>query len=1229
MLRHAAAGATLLLAVASSTSGLSSALGLGQAATPQEFGGDSSGVRSSLKTDGKSVAYHDAAASNAHHAAARTAAADARAVTAAAQSALDVARTAQLQAEAAEAAALLQLRQHPEHALDFGTDGGGGSCTPCPGRSRFDEGWCTHFNSTGAAGLVEPAFWLRFFPVPSIGAVIDWAEHSVALLLGGTVVLDHVDSTRGSHSWQRDGENTPLVSTASLRYSDVPVLRYSSIPVGQYWNSQSGYGQSTGVLECWSTGGVGAGYWLHWPYWPYAWCRGNCSFSDGVGRASPFGSWSHKDRDFAGRSCNLTDDAMGTQRFQPHPRRVPAGAWLSLETTGKCTRGQPKVHQASLPPEEWLAEAGIQLATVACLNRTGFFGRCRDAVGVNGSTGGANQGAACGAEFCLRSSSRALRQALVRCPSGAGPLRLRHKSDEHDVHGGENVSSLLVLAHAGVDTEAAASSSVLAPPLLPRCESPRCPEDFNNSGIAGRFPNGTDPCDATTTCVHDVFPGCTDYRGDSDSPWGDWCEATIADFDQNRTMPRNIGGGNHAIYYFEPEGSAAAPKAYVLYLPPSGALPVNSSQGRYEYFLFQWFRSNGIAVFMVPVPIPGWDGWDHVPNHTSASPYNYDCAKIVAGYGGMCVPSCDMCEKTRSISIIEAAIDKAAALGYTEQILMGWSSGGAMASAFVDHAHNSNFTTAHKARYNVQGLVLLSSGGQYCYAYGTIADLAGNAHWSACTSAKIFGCCPSDLTEDFFWYNPQDYPRHPPTLLVQSVGDNDADVDAARFYHQTMLAHGATSTHFAVGGQNHPVNPATFGVVASWVRNAFHRADRARAGLKADDAGAARLGALLARRPRAAARLSGLLEAKAARRHGDDEPPAAVLGGSDRAAGGPPGSQPTEWFDRLGSLSALRAVSAVGRQRLEVLAAAKAARALGAAPAAELGMPARSDPEAIPKTNLAPDDPETETEMATEPEAEAEAEVEPEPEPEPETETEPPQPGFVVRDPLLPGSKPAFAAYPDAFSAAECERLVAAALPVRAAGTSGDALGAGRQGGASLLEAGRRTRVRWLPDGAEWRWAYDRVLRYAQRARRQHWRRYGKVSALEPLQLGEYAAEDKGHYGWHTDAHLHSGEVLPGSPNGPRLLSVSVQLSRPEDYAGGALQVGAQVAPAARGTLVVFPSTALHRVEAVTAGARHSLVAWAAAAGRRGVPASFLPDGRRAALALEVEVTLTPPCIFP
>ena len=347
-----------------------------------------------------------------------------------------------------------------------------------------------------------------------------------------------------------------------------------------------------------------------------------------------------------------------------------------------------------------------------------------------------------------------------------------------------------------------------------------------SSGIAGRFPSGTHPCNATSTCVRDVLPGCTQYRGgDSDSPWGIWCEKAISNYDSsNRTMPRNIGSKKHTIYYFEP---AAAPRTsqYVLYLPPAGPLPVNSSSGRYEYFLFQWFKANNIAVFVVNVPIPGWDGWDHVPAYNStSSPYTYNCTKIVSSYGGMCEPSCDLCEKKRSTGLIETAIEKAAALGYKEQVLMGWSSGGVMASAFLDHAAKNGFaTTGQKTRtaYNVKGVVMLSAGSQYCYAYDTIAELAGSPCWSTCTASKIWGCCPQGVTEDYYFRYPGEYSRHPPTLLVQSVEDNDADRDAARFYHSTMSAHGCTSTHFAVGGQDHPVGPAMFGVIASWVEDAF------------------------------------------------------------------------------------------------------------------------------------------------------------------------------------------------------------------------------------------------------------------------------------------------------------------------------------------------------------------------------------------------------------------------
>lgn len=70
----------------------------------------------------------------------------------------------------------------------------------------------------------------------------------------------------------------------------------------------------------------------------------------------------------------------------------------------------------------------------------------------------------------------------------------------------------------------------------------------------------------------------------------------------------------------------------------------------------------------------------------------------------------------------------------------------------------------------------------------------------------------------------QEYPTHPPTLLVQPLSDNNADVDAARFYHQAMVAaHGGTSVHFAAGGSVHTVSPAAFGVVASWVDALIHQ----------------------------------------------------------------------------------------------------------------------------------------------------------------------------------------------------------------------------------------------------------------------------------------------------------------------------------------------------------------------------------------------------------------------
>lgn len=90
----------------------------------------------------------------------------------------------------------------------------------------------------------------------------------------------------------------------------------------------------------------------------------------------------------------------------------------------------------------------------------------------------------------------------------------------------------------------------------------------------------------------------------------------------------------------------------------------------------------------------------------------------------------------------------------------------------------------------------------------------------------------------------------------------------------------------------------------------------------------------------------------------------------------------------------------------------------------------------------------------------------------------------------------------------------------------------------------------------------------------------------EPFQYAVYEGSEGGHYDWHFDNALT--KVV-------RKLSFSLQLSEPGSYEGGELEVynGSLVpAPRERGTLIAFPSYALHRVTPVTRGTRRSLVIW-------------------------------------
>jgi PKHD-type hydroxylase len=90
------------------------------------------------------------------------------------------------------------------------------------------------------------------------------------------------------------------------------------------------------------------------------------------------------------------------------------------------------------------------------------------------------------------------------------------------------------------------------------------------------------------------------------------------------------------------------------------------------------------------------------------------------------------------------------------------------------------------------------------------------------------------------------------------------------------------------------------------------------------------------------------------------------------------------------------------------------------------------------------------------------------------------------------------------------------------------------------------------------------------------------------LQFTRYEAPGQ-HYDWHCDSGMKTGR---------RKLSLTVQLSDPDDYEGGDLELswGPEPLKAKRdlSMMTVFPSWTLHRVTPVTKGTRYSLVAWVA-----------------------------------
>lgn len=90
----------------------------------------------------------------------------------------------------------------------------------------------------------------------------------------------------------------------------------------------------------------------------------------------------------------------------------------------------------------------------------------------------------------------------------------------------------------------------------------------------------------------------------------------------------------------------------------------------------------------------------------------------------------------------------------------------------------------------------------------------------------------------------------------------------------------------------------------------------------------------------------------------------------------------------------------------------------------------------------------------------------------------------------------------------------------------------------------------------------------------------------EPLQLTKYKGEDKGHYDWHQD--------WGGNAFSIRKLSLVTLLSDVNDFTGGEFEVfnHGPVKELTQGTVLLFPSFQVHRVNQILSGTRWSLVSW-------------------------------------
>lgn len=140
-------------------------------------------------------------------------------------------------------------------------------------------------------------------------------------------------------------------------------------------------------------------------------------------------------------------------------------------------------------------------------------------------------------------------------------------------------------------------------------------------------------------------------------------------------------------------------------------------------------------------------------------------------------------------------------------------------------------------------------------------------------------------------------------------------------------------------------------------------------------------------------------------------------------------------------------------------------------------------------------------------------------------------------------------------------------------------------GAQSYDEDLRLSSVIFLEPTAQNDWIYKKLGMIAAQCNAERFG-FDLYGFYQELQLTQY--EEGNFFEWHMD--FGAGEISA------RKLSITVQLTDPDEYEGGDLQfmINNKIvdAPRGKGTVIVFPSFVMHRVTPVRKGVRRSIVGW-------------------------------------